>query len=222
MSEYAIMDVDFTEWTSGQVAEYLKTKTEIETDLIELLQTEKVDGKVIHRLTDQDLQTMGIETVGDRHRIMAAIETLSKAKQAKDREKVLWEGQEVLYSSCLDEMCGSCCGCCPDDPETYRLLYNHLEIKAQNKKRCGPCKCCYGHSYEIDNVDLSHVKDVDLQGIPPSCCAQFFCGAKVREHVQIKVDDHPEVTLKLYKGDGEAVSRKIRNQVEVMQMMERN
>jgi hypothetical protein len=30
-----------------------------------------------------------------------------------------------------------------------------LEIKAQNKNRCGPCKCCYGHSYEVDNVDLS-------------------------------------------------------------------
>jgi hypothetical protein len=44
----------------------------------------------------------------------------------------------------------------------------------------------------------------------------------MQEHIHIRVDNHPEVVLKLYKGDGEVAARKIRNQVEVMQMMERN
>jgi SAM domain (Sterile alpha motif) len=222
MSEY-LLQKNFEEWSAQELALYFKQKTDLDSNYAELLEKQKVDGKVAPQLTEEDLKQMGIDTVGDRKRVMAAIETLKKAKAMNDRSKVLWEGEEVMYISCWQWCCETCCGCCPQDPEIYTLLYNHLSIKKPNKNRCGPCVCCCGHSYEIDNIDLSNIQDVDVEGIPPPCIQQCCCGAKTQEHLKIQTsNDSERIILKLQKGTGQEVARKIKNQVEVMQRMERN
>lgn len=154
MSEY-LVNADFESWSAAQLAAYFKEKTDLDGNYAELLEKQKVDGKVIHSITEDDLKSMGIDTIGDRKRVMAAIHTLKKAKDTKDRTKVLWQGKEVLYLSCWDQCCTTCCGCCPQDPEEYTLYYNHMEIKRPDKNRCGPFMCCCGHSYQIDNIDIS-------------------------------------------------------------------
>jgi hypothetical protein len=133
MSEYLIKHKNFEEWTAAELAEYFKQKTDLDHNYAELLEKQKVDGKVAPSLTEDDLRQMGIETVGDRKRVMEAIQTLKKAKDIKDREKVLWEGKELRYISCREWCCETCCGCCPEDPEVYTLYYNHLEIRKPNR-----------------------------------------------------------------------------------------
>ena len=44
--------------------------------------------------------------------IMEALETLKRAQKQQDREKVLWEGTELLYLSCWDGCWSTCCGGC--------------------------------------------------------------------------------------------------------------
>jgi hypothetical protein len=154
MSEYLVQQ-NFESWTASQLAQYFKEKTDLDANYAELLEKQKVDGKVIHSITEDDLKSMGIDTIGDRKRVMAAIVTLKKAKDTKERTKVIWQGEEVLFLSCWDRCCTTCCGCCPQDPEEYTLYYNHLEIKRPDQNRCGPCMCCFGHSYQIDNIDIS-------------------------------------------------------------------
>lgn len=45
---------------------------------------------------------MGVNTLGDRKRFIAAIEELKKNARKFEREKVLWEDTEVLFFSCWD------------------------------------------------------------------------------------------------------------------------
>lgn len=102
-------------------------------------------------------------------------------------------------------------------------MYNFLEIKERNYNRCGGCKCCYGHNYSIDTIDLSNVDDVDVDGVSPSCFCECCCCAIPHEHIKISVNGEQErKMMRLPKGTGEAVARKIKNQVEIMQVMERS
>ena len=154
MSSYNLANKNFTKWSASEVASYLQTKEGLE-NYAELFQSHKIDGSVAHRLTDDDLKDMGIQAIGDRHRIISALETMKKAKDQKDRELILWQGEEVLYWSCCDGCCTTCCGLCTDDPEKYTLRSNYLEIQRPDYNRCGAMKCCFGHSYQIDSIDLS-------------------------------------------------------------------
>jgi hypothetical protein len=129
MSEFLLEQKDFEEWTAAELAEYFKQKTDLDNNYAELLQKQKVDGKVAPSLTEDDLRQMGIDTVGDRKRVMEAIHTLKRAKNIKDRDRVIWTGVELRYISCWQWCCETCCGCCPQDREEYTLYYNHLEIK---------------------------------------------------------------------------------------------
>lgn len=217
------MDKNFSEWSPREVAQYLTKKEKLE-DYTEVFEKNKIDGTIAFRLTDAELKDMGIGAIGDRHRILSAFETMGKAKSQKDREKILWEGTEVLYWTCCDKGFKTCCGICSDDHETYILRNNFLEINRPDYNKCGAIRCCYGHKYEIDTVDLSNIAGVQVEGIPPPCIQQCCCCAKAQEHIRINLHT-PEKgfeILKLKKGVGENVSRKIKNQVEVMQVMERS
>lgn len=97
-------------------------------------------------------QELGITTLGDRKRFMAAIEELQKDHRKAEREKVLWEDKEVLFFSGCDACRQTCCGFCPVDPSEYKLTTHHLTIKTIQPNRCGPCRCCCGNEYEIDNI----------------------------------------------------------------------
>jgi len=217
----ALVDTNFTNWSTDEVAKYIESK-----DLgnyTELFQKHKIDGSVVHRLTDVDLKDMGVHAFGDRQKICMALEQLRNAKDQQDRETVLWEGEEVLYWNCWDRCAKTKCGCCSDDPEKYSLKANHLEVHRPDVNRAGTFRCCFGHSYELVTVDLSNVTTVKLEGVPPPCL-MCLCCAKKQEHIQVHLKEPANafVQLKFREGDGQEVSRMIKNQVEVMQRMERS
>jgi len=216
------VDKDFQKWSSDEVAAYLGTKG-LE-GYATIFREQKVDGSVVHTLTDDDLKEMGVQAIGDRRKIMTVLEGLREASDQKDREAVLWEGTEVQFWSCCDWARSTKCGCCSEDAENYKLRYNYLEIHRPDYNECGWIRCCYGHSYKIMSVDLSNISNVEVEGVPPPCIDQCFCCAKDQEHVKINLE-HPEnglEILRLKKGDGTAMSRKLKNQVEIMQTMERS
>jgi len=214
-------------WSSDEVAYYLQSKEKI-ANYGAVFRTHGIDGSVAHRLTDKDLESMGIKMIGDRHRILEALEDLKSAKEQNDREKVVWVGQEELYWSWFDWCRRTWFGLCREDREGYTLRFNYLDIQRPKYNRCcGSFKCCFGHSYSIDTIDLCNVDDVDIYGVSPPFFLECFCCANSREYVQINTRNHEThhredmKILKLRKGIGMEAKRKIQNQVEVMQTMER-
>ena len=212
---------DYHNWDAAQFAEYLKTTAGL-GDYYETLIQHKVTGQVAPHLTDHDLKDMGISTVGDRKTFLNAISVLQKEQRKQEREKVIWEGEEVLFFSCWDRALGTCCGCCPVDASQYKLTGTHLVIKTVNPCRVGPMRCCCNHQYVIDNVDLTHVEDVDVKGIPAPCCLHTFCCGVSQDHVHAKSKSDGEKILKIAKGQGEVVARMISNQIEEAQKIERD
>jgi len=195
--------------------------TDLGGDYGEVFLKHKIDGRIAHRMQDKDLKEMGIESVGDRHRLVQEFEKIAKIQEQKDREKTLWEGDEILYFNGLQGCCTTCCGCFPDDPAHYTLTGTHLTIKSDDPCRCGPIPCCFGHKYTVDNIDLTHVKDVDVQGVSPTCTQACCCG-KPQEHVIITAQPDGKKELHLRKEEGTKVSKMILNQVEIMQRIERD
>jgi hypothetical protein len=144
----------FELWSSSEVASYLQTKESI-SNYGSLFESHKIDGSIAHRLTDENLKSIGVTAIGDRHRILAALEEFKKEKQQTDRERILWSGREVLYWSTVDGCWKTCCGLFREDREEYTLRFNYLDIKRPDYNRCfGSFKCCFGHKYHIETIDL--------------------------------------------------------------------
>ena len=149
---------NFEAWTSDEIATYIQSKFPEEAGIEQygnLFRQHKIDGAIIHRIQEHDLKEMGVTAVGDRHRILTALDTLKEHKQQSNREQILWTGHEELYWSGWNKCCTTCGGMCKEDPEHYILRYNYLEIQRPDYNKCGALKCCFGHSYQIDTIDLS-------------------------------------------------------------------
>jgi hypothetical protein len=142
---------NFETWSAEDLAQYLKAKCDL-ADYYEMILKHDITGKVAPQLSENDLKEMGISSIGDRKRLQLAISELQKAARKKEREKVIWEGKEILWFSCWDACMGSCCGCCPVDPAAYKLTGTHLSITTVQPCYCGPIRCCFGHEYHVDNV----------------------------------------------------------------------
>lgn len=209
----------YDNWEPQQLAEYLR-KVGL-GDYYELIIKHKLTGKLAPLVTDQDLKDMGINIVGDRLRFRQVIQSFSRKARMQERTKVIWEGQERLYWGCFDGILGTCCGCFPDDPSTYKLTRNHLKVKVVEPGRCGPIKVCCWHSYRTNNIDLTHVTDVDVQGVPPPCSQQVCCCATGKDIISVNFDD-TLLMMPLKSGEGDTVSTLILNQIEEAQVMERD
>jgi len=219
MSEYALMD-DVNKWSANDVADHLRKKGL--GDYMEIFIKNNIDGEVVDSLGADNLKEMGVSKIGDRIKILKSFNAIRTAKTYQEFDKKIWEGEEVLYVTCCDKLCSTCCCLCPEDPSTYELTSNHMIIKQIDPCRffCIRCGCCEG-SYAIDNVDLSQVVDVDIKGLNPSCFQRLCCGRTV-EKVFIKTYSNETKILILGKQDGQPVANKIKLQVEMMQRMERS
>lgn len=142
---------NYESWSARAFASYLKEQHNL-PQYYELVIQHDITGKVAPQLTEDNLKEMGISSIGDRKRFQLAIREMQAQDRKKQREAVLWEGDEELYNSWYQECCSTCCGCCPQDASHYKLTGTHLTIKLIDTKRCGPIRCCCGHEYHIDNV----------------------------------------------------------------------
>lgn len=146
---------EFKTWKPEQFATYMRDKHNL-GQYYEAIVSNGIGGDTAPRLTEADLKEMGVTTLGDRKRFIAALEDLQKDARRQDREKILWEDKEVLFFSCYDRNCQTCCGCCPVDPSEYKLTRHHLVIKTVMPNRCGPFRCCFGNEYHVDNIVSVH------------------------------------------------------------------
>mmetsp|Transcript_9516 Transcript_9516/g.28569 ORF Transcript_9516/g.28569 Transcript_9516/m.28569 type:complete len:260 (-) Transcript_9516:389-1168(-) len=193
------------------------------------LEEHRIDGSLASLLTDGDLRDMGIVCVGDRLRIRSILDKLKRRERMRDRNDVLWEGEERIYFTDCERLCITCGGCCPDDPSTYALTSTHLKVKNVFPLRICRLRlpCCL--EYKVDNIDLSTVDGVDVIGIPAPSCMRVFCCADGKEWVDLhrvrRRDGQGTASgvnrIVLQQGAGEKVSDLIRNQVAEVQVMER-
>uniref|UniRef100_A0A7S3P2Z9 SAM domain-containing protein n=1 Tax=Amphora coffeiformis TaxID=265554 RepID=A0A7S3P2Z9_9STRA len=220
-------------------------------------------------LTTTTSQELGINSIGDRKRFIAALDELKKGSRKADREKILWQDTEVLFFSCYDRNCATCCGCCPVDPSEYKLTnhqyvpyqtyrsmcmhvmnslpiivailplvatpvslvcmfvffflaINSLVIKTVMPSRCGPLRCCFGHEYHVDNIDLTYITSGDIKGEAAPCFQECCCCGNGRDRVNLMTSSEGGKYLVLKKGEGERVNRLILNQIEEAQKIERD
>lgn len=188
----------------------------------EILIVHKISGKIAPLLTDTDLKDMGIKIVGDRCRFRQQIESLRRKSRAVKRTKIMWEGQEKLFFSCCDSCIGTCCGLCPEDPSSYKVTQSHLKVRLVTPQRCGPITCVYCTTYSTNNIDLSHVDDVDMVTIPAPFMQQILCCGEGKDIIDVNTANEGKLYLTLASGHGEHVSQVIMNQIEESQLMDRD
>ena len=105
---------------------------------------------------------------------------------------------------------GTCCGCCPEDPSTYKLTQSYMKVKKVNPIRVGFITCPCHSSYTINNIDLTYVNDVDVLGVPPPLCQKVLCCAQGKDIVDISTTtDDGKVLLFLHQDLGEPVANLI-------------
>lgn len=210
---------DFEKWSSEDVADFFENKGLGEYR--ELLVHHRITGKVAPQLTDTDLKDMGIKIVGDRCRFRYILKTFGRKARQVQRNKIVWSGEERVFFGCADWCVGSCGGLCPIDPSTYRLTNNHLKIRLVDPVRVGPVRLCCCAKFSVNNIDLSQVDDVDIEGIPAPFVQQCFCCADGKEIIEVSTAEG-DVPVIVRMGEAQMVSDNIMNQVEEAQMIERD
>ena len=216
------------DWTVEEFAEYFHQRaTDMGGDYSDLFRAQKIDGSVYQRLTEDDLKEMGVESVGDRLRILQELEAVAQLQERHDRDKVYWKGTEERYGNQCDRCRKTYGGCCPgDDPTEYQVTGIQLQTFAVEQERCGPIPlCCCGAPRFVDHtIDLVTVKDATVVVIPPDSCGQDHCRCccpATQEQVYVKTMYNKVMILKLPREEGETVARRILCQAKALQPMER-
>jgi len=220
LSETLNLEENYDKWTPAEFAKYLGLFGL--GDYSETIINNKITGKLAPLLTDEDINDLGIDIVGDRLRMRSVIKGFSGRARRTQRTKVLWEGDEKLFFGCYDGLMGTCCGLFPEDPSHYKLTMNHLSARVVTPNRIGPIKVCCGHSYYVDNIDLTNVTDVDVRGIPAPMCLHTLCCANSKAVLEVSHGETSLLEITLDEDTAPEVSQMILNQVEEAQVMERD
>uniref|UniRef100_A0A6S8T5V4 SAM domain-containing protein n=1 Tax=Chaetoceros debilis TaxID=122233 RepID=A0A6S8T5V4_9STRA len=212
------------EWSPKQLSEYLTRQGLGEYS--ECIVKHKISGKLAPLLSELDLKEMGITCIGDRLRFRLLVENLKRRARSHNRTRCIWEGEErVFYSAGMEIIC-TCFGCCPTDPSTYKLMSNFIKIKTVRPLRIGRLRLCCCNQYTVNNVDLTNVADVDVNGVPAPCCERILCCAPGKDIVDIEIrgyggGDLMNHKLILREAEGDRVAELVMNSVEESQRIER-
>jgi hypothetical protein len=209
----------YEDWNAEQLADYFESKGL--GDYREVLYYHKITGKIAPNLTDQDLKDIGVKIVGDRCRFRNQIKSLKRKARHVQRNKLYWAGKERIFFGCAEWAVGTCLGLFPEDPSTYKLTSSHLKIRTVDPVRIGPFRLCCCAKYSTNNIDLSQVDDVDMEGIPAPFIQQCLCCAEGKEILEVSTAEG-DIDIVLKAGLGDEVSSLIMNQVEECQMMDRD
>lgn len=215
----------FDTWNPEQLAQYISSKGL--SDYRKRITDHKISGSLAPLLTDSDLKEMGITCIGDRLRFKLIVGNLKRKSRVIDRSRCLWEGQErVFFSDTAAAWC-TCFGCCPIDPSTYKLMSNYIKVKTVKPLRLGPIRMCCCNEYTTNNVDLTYLTNVDVIGIPASCCERVLCCAPGKDIVDIELrgagGDVFNHKIILREGEGDQVAFLVLNTgVEDAQLMDRD
>lgn len=209
----------YESWNSEMLADYFEKHGL--GDYREVIMYHRITGKIAPQLTDSDLKDMGVKIVGDRCRFRHLLKALGRKARSVQRNKLIWGGAERVFFGKLDWCVGTCVGLCPVDPSTYKLTNNHLRIRTVEPVRVGPIRLCCCAKYSTNNIDLTHVDDLDTEGVPAPCLQKCFCCADGKEILEVSTNEG-DFNVIVREGDGDRVSNLIMNQVEECQMIERD
>ena len=214
---------NYETWNPEQLAQYISKQGLGEYS--KCITQHKISGKLAPLLSELDLKEMGIKCIGDRLRFRLIVDNLKRKSRVSDRSRCLWEGQErVFFSSVTGSIC-TCFGLCPIDPSTYKLMSNYIRVKKVKPFRLGPVRMCCCNQYTTNNVDLTYLTNVDVIGIPATCCERVLCCAPGKDIVDIEIRGvgdnvfYHKVVLK--EGEGDKVAFLILNGVDQAQRMDR-
>jgi hypothetical protein len=98
MSTEAPEAADFKLWTATQLATYMRDTGGLGA-YYEALLANDITGATAPQLTEPDLKEMGITSIGDRKRFLSTIDELKKQHRKHEREKILWEDEQILFFS---------------------------------------------------------------------------------------------------------------------------
>ena len=222
------------DWSVDELANYFHRRAiDMGGDYGDLFRQHKIDGAVYRRLTESSLQEMGVTKVGDRLRILQELEAMTQLQERHDRDKVYWTGREQRYGNSCDRCWSTSCGCCPGDEDLaeYQITGVELRTSRTEQRRCGPIPlCCWVPSFVDHAINLERVTHTEVVVVPPKTCGHGHdsccccCFPITQEQVYVKTDDNVVIILKLPRGEGESVERRILRQSEVLRtsMMERS
>ena len=213
---------EFEGWSAETVADYVARQGlgQYRQSII----THRITGELVPFLNENHMAEMGVKCIGDRLRFGLIVERLKRKSLIGAKAKILWQGEEKVFYSIASASICTLCGCCPIDPSIYKLQQNHLKIKKVNPFRCfGVRCCCCGSEYVMNNVDLSHVQDIDINGVPAPCFERIFFCAEGKDIVNIEIRSFGEGAsydhkLVLPEREGEYVASLIMNGVEAQNM----
>ena len=214
----------YESWDAEQLADYISKQGLSEYS--KCITQHKISGKLAPLLTQSDLKEMGLGCIGDRLRFQSIIEALKKKSRILDRGRCMWQGEErIFFSDQMAALC-TCGGFCPVDPSTYRLMSNYIKVKKVKPFRLGPIRLCCCHEYSTNNVDLKYLTNVDVIGLPASCCERVLFCAPGKDIVNIEIrgvgDNVFYHKIVLMEGEGDRVAYLILNVIEEAQRMDRD
>jgi|AntRauTorckE5430_2_1112549.scaffolds.fasta_scaffold17158_1 hypothetical protein len=216
----------YDSWTTEQFADYIAGQGLVEYK--PCIIAHKITGKLAPLLSELDLKEMGIKCIGERLRFRLIVENLKRKSRILNRTRCIWQGEERVFYSETSAFVFTLCGCCPIDPSIYKLQGSHLKIKTVKPFRIGRIRCCCcGSEYTNSNVDLTYVADVDVIGVPASCCERILCCAPGKDIVDIEIRGYGggDVTnhkLILRESEGDRVASLIINGIEDSQKIDRD
>lgn len=140
-------------------------------DIAQVFVAHGINGATLPAINDLYLKEMGIQSLGRRTNVYAAILKMKAIERAEWRQEMVWEDEE--YRNC----CPGCCivrlpPCFPcfchsvnGYPDQYRMTNAKLTKIKKKQNRC-VCLCLdgifCGHNMSSETVDISDIKDVTV------------------------------------------------------------
>ena len=200
-----------TTWSSKRVSEWLSS-----LGLREYADTfaqHRVTGDLLEVLTEDHLKELGVQLVGHRLVLLRELTMLKRKAHDRDRTRVLWSGEQVLFTkgplSWLRDqiLCVPCCR----EPDRYAVTMHGVSITQSD----GIQKMSWmgRGSKTTRNVDLATIVGVTAHQ-RTSC---FACGCAADDVVvdlNRELGLSPVPPLKVESGMGEHVASLIRAAVE--------
>uniref|UniRef100_A0A7S0IQH1 SAM domain-containing protein n=1 Tax=Calcidiscus leptoporus TaxID=127549 RepID=A0A7S0IQH1_9EUKA len=202
---------DALAWSTRQVCEWLsQLQPGLDADAIGAFAAHHITGDLLHSLTEEHLEKMGVGVIGQRLVLLREMAKLRRKARAKKRFEVLWEAHGVPYKTAYEYLQYKLCGCCMDKPDHYKLTHSSLVLTQKDYSKASGIFSRAKHTRIIDLDTVEHVAVHSER----ECCD---CGC-TPDTIEIDLDDEkglePLEPITTPHGEGEAIAASIQHAVE--------
>lgn len=207
-------DIDPTDWKESEVVKWLRSLGL--GNYGDNFVKHCITGELLHMLTEEHFKELGVGPIGHRVRLARECLMLHKGAENRQRFKIHWEADQVIYSKgccdwCLKQLC--CVPCC-EDPDHYKLTGATLYLSSEDRSK-GKSSLCQT-SRATRAVDLSTVAGVSDYHVNSMCdCGCAADVVMVELNAELGLDPVRPIMVK--KGQGYKVSAMITRAVEETQ-----